>query len=73
MVDKQLEDKTWEDKFEEEFAIHFKDSKGELLFALEFIDEIRHKVASRAIDETKKHGNVMSKEELITIILNKCK
>jgi len=31
---------TWQDKFREEFGIHFKDSKGELDFAISFIEEV---------------------------------
>ena len=32
--------KTWEQQFKDEFGIHFKDSSGELKFALEFIREL---------------------------------
>jgi len=30
----------WEKAFKEEFGIHFKDSKGELQFALSFINDL---------------------------------
>lgn len=30
----------WQDKFKEEFGIHFKDSAGELQFAITFIEEL---------------------------------
>jgi len=31
---------TWQDRFRDEFGIHFKDSKGELEFAIGFIEEL---------------------------------
>ena len=32
--------KVWQNKFEEEFGCHFKNSKGELGFAIAFIEEL---------------------------------
>ena len=41
----------WGYLFKEEFGIHFKDSKGELQFAIEFIEELLVKARAEAIKE----------------------
>lgn len=55
--------KEFEEGFIEEFGIHFKDSKGELQFALEFIEE--------AISETEKETRLAVIKEIENKFLNK--
>lgn len=43
------QNKTWQDKFREEFGIHFRDSKSELEFAIAFIEDLL-----KAVKEEKK-------------------
>ena len=44
-----MEEETWKNNFKQEFGIHFKDSKGELEFAIAFIEDLL-----KAVKEEKK-------------------
>ena len=45
--------KTWQEKFEDEFGIHFKNSPDELKFAISFIEEVIKEESSNAYWEAK--------------------
>lgn len=49
--------KDWKKKFKEEFGIHFKDSKGELEFAIAFIEEVVQAERKRCVEIARKHGH----------------
>lgn len=44
----------WQQKFKQEFGIHFKNSPDELKFALSFIDDLMEEQRQEIIDEVEK-------------------